>query len=397
MRRCDVLLGTYRVGALWCFEDDHFEFAFDETWIGDPERPILGQLFEDRRPNPILSDGTLPCWFLHLLPQGPLARMLAAQAAVSEDESFDLLAYLGEDLPGNVYVRPSAQDGAGRKRPERSELRADSPEIELGFSLAGAQWKLSARSSANERGLVVPARGQSGDWIAKFSSTGYPNLPAVEFACAEWARRSGIEIPATRLAKVAEFERLPSEVPIGDGTVYLIRRFDREDGGLRRVHIEDFAQIVDRPPGYGQFQGAYEEIAALIASITPKDTRRFVDQLMFCILSGNGDAHLKNWSLIYPDGRNARLSPAYDLVPTVLYGDQDLALSLGGTKEFSGLGGARLEGLARALGVLRAELDEWVREAESRTRTAWEFVQESGLFSHPHCELLSSHLARVRF
>jgi serine/threonine-protein kinase HipA len=55
--------------------------------------------------------------------------------------------------------------------------------------------------------------------------------------------------------------------------------------------------------------------------------RRVVVDLML----GNGDAHLKNWSFIYTDGRRTELSPAYDIVPTFHYGDGALALKFGGT------------------------------------------------------------------
>ena len=65
----------------------------------------------------------------------------------------------------------------------------------------------------------------------------------------------------------------------------------------------------------------------------------FVHRLVFCALIGNGDAHLKNWSLIYPDDRNPQLAPAYDLVSTVAYADDDrMALRwLGEARRFTDL------------------------------------------------------------
>lgn len=44
-----------------------------------------------------------------------------------------------------------------------------------------------------------------------------------------------------------------------------------------------------------------------------------IDRIVLNILVGNGDAHVKNWTFIYPDGSRPQLSPAYDIVPTVLY------------------------------------------------------------------------------
>ena len=49
---------------------------------------------------------------------------------------------------------------------------------------------------------------------------------------------------------------------------------------------------------------------------------------------GNGDGHLKNWSFVYPDGVSPRLSPAYDIVPTIAYVPGDgMALRLAGTSD----------------------------------------------------------------
>jgi serine/threonine-protein kinase HipA len=126
-------------------------------------------------------------------------------------------------------------------------------------------------------------------------------------------------------------------MPTGDGKVFLIKRFDRR--GNQRIHIEDFGQILDRPPGNYQYAGHYEELAEVLKWISPESIPEFFKVLIFNVVSGNGDAHLKNFSLIYDleSGRSAELSPAYDLVPTVLYyadKKEKLALELGGSKSF---------------------------------------------------------------
>ncbi len=64
--------------------------------------------------------------------------------------------------------------------------------------------------------------------------------------------------------------------------------------------------------------------------------QEFVKRLVHMILTGNGDMHLKNWSLTYPDGRHPRLSPAYDFVSTVVYEDIEYSLphKLAGIRDF---------------------------------------------------------------
>jgi len=103
--------------------------------------------------------------------------------------------------------------------------------------------------------------------------------------------------------------------------------------------MEDFTQILLRPRGNdfkGKYQGSYEQVAAAIDrhSARPQiDRARFFSALVFNLIIGNADAHLKNWSLLErPEG--LRLSPQYDLVNTLHYGaaySTGSALAIGGT------------------------------------------------------------------
>lgn len=116
-------------------------------------------------------------------------------------------------------------------------------------------------------------------------------------------------------------------------SVLVIRRYDRE--GTRRIHQEDFAQVVSLPPRLKYEHISYEQCAALALQIAGKDAyREFIRRLAFVIASGNTDAHLKNWSLVYPDGVNARLSPLYDQVCTIAWEElpRTLALRLSGRR-----------------------------------------------------------------
>ncbi|MBL8972650.1 MAG: HipA domain-containing protein [Myxococcales bacterium] len=402
MSTLDVLLGTTRVGALEQFEDEEYVFTFDPAWLADPQRPVLGQLFEDRRPRDIAVSGP-PCWFAHLLPQGPLRRAIARQSGHEEADVFSLLQLLGEDLPGAVILR------AGPSRLSRapaSPLPIHSPGP-LRFSLAGAQWKLSVREG--ERGLTLPVDAETGRWIAKFHDPQFRDLPRVELATMTWARLSGIDTPAMRQGRAAEIVDLPAGVPVGDGTIFLIERFDRGPD-QQRIHMEDFGQVLDRPPGHTQFVGSYELIAAVLAALTPiADLRAFCERLVFCVLAGNTDAHLKNWSLLYPDSRHPRLAPAYDLIASVLYIpearstlpgdhhlDDELALELGGSRRFEAVDLAAFSRLASACDLDSSEVAGWVRDAAQRVRAAWsEHASSLPLMTEERARL-ERHLARIR-
>lgn len=395
MSTLDVWLHGVRVGALEQFEDEQYVFAFDADWLADPERPVLGQFFEDRRPEDVVLWGP-PCWFAHLLPQGPLRRAVARQSDVEEGDVFALLQRLGEDLPGAVVLRPGASRLSRPVAQAPTSLPSAGP---LRFSLAGAQWKLSLR--AGERGLVVPVQGQSGRWIAKFHDPTYRELPRVEFATMEWARASGVDVPTLRLGHVSEVIDLPAGVPVGDGTIYLIERFDRGPDEAR-IHMEDLGQVLDRPPGAAQYSGSYELVAAVLAEVVPRgDLRAFCERLVFCVLSGNTDAHLKNWSVVYEGGRWPRLSPAYDLVATVVYLDDvpeladELALELAGSKRFEAVQVGSFHRLADHCGVSFDEVAGWVREAADRVRGAWAGHAARWPFTTRERAALARHLGRV--
>jgi len=119
------------------------------------------------------------------------------------------------------------------------------------------------------------------------------------------------------------------------GQAFAIKRFDRlEDGSP--VQIEDFAQVFDVYPNDKYKKANAANIAQVIAAESDeKDIAEFIRRLVFNTLIGNADMHLKNWSLIYPDRRSARLSPAYDFVSTIPYiEDEKAALKYSRTKRF---------------------------------------------------------------
>lgn len=387
----EVRVGETRVGVLERFEDESQVFSFDSAWLSDPERPVLGQFFEDRKPEEIRVAGPM-CWFAHLLPQGPLRRAITRRAGIDEGDVFSLLYILGEDLPGAVRMLPT-RPAPVRRVPAAPP--ASSTTIHLS-ALAGVQWKLSVRPG--ERGLVLPLRGETGSWIAKFHDPNFPELPRIEFATMCWAKLSGVRVPPLRLGRVEEIAELPAGIPTGNGTIYLIERFDRGPDDLR-IHMEDMGQILDRPPGDAQFHGSYEQIAAVLAAVAPQSVREYCERLVFCLACGNTDAHLKNWSVVYPDRRHAVLSPAYDIVAAVLYpprmvGDK-LALTLGGADAFESVTAASFQRLAGVSGLDFAEVEGWVRAAATRVVSGWNVHADELAYTADERRRLEAHMARV--
>src|SRR5690606_7027225 len=145
-------------------------------------------------------------------------------------------------------------------------------------------------------------------------------------------------------------EGLPLGVTrIRPGSCYAVRRFDRSATG--RIHIEDFAQVFNVYPENKYDRFNYESIANVIAQTCGEQSlREFVRRLVFMVVSGNADMHLKNWSLRYQPG--AALSPAYDFVATVVYPDvkRELALNLSKSKNFEAVDIGHFERMFKRIG-----------------------------------------------
>jgi serine/threonine-protein kinase HipA len=150
---------------------------------------------------------------------------------------------------------------------------------------------------------------------------------------------------------------LPDEVwPQQERVAYAIRRFDRAPDRTL-IHIEDLAQVRNFNPD-DKYNGTLETAAALI--YRRRDTAsllEFVRRVAFNILIVNGDAHLKNWSLIYRDPRIPTLAPAYDIVATSIYRPRGLPENTGlkfcGTKRFERITAACFASLQVKLGLRR--------------------------------------------
>ncbi|WP_196717095.1 type II toxin-antitoxin system HipA family toxin [Actinomyces trachealis] len=335
-----VLLHGEHVGAIHS-RDDFTKFIFDRDYWNRPGRMVLGRWFEDhprKRPHAV---NAVPAWFSNLLPEGRLRELIAAEVGVTVHREMDLLAQIGHDLPGAVTVR---HDEGGTVDLELTDNDAASVANAaavpgaLRFSLAGMALKFSMRETGDR--LAVPARDQDGDWIVKTPDLSYPGLPANELAVMELARMVGIEAPDTRLRAREELDGLgPGAWPSEERVAYCVRRFDRSADG--RVHIEDFAQVLGRAgAGQNKYRSAVETVAGLAYRGGDRNSlHEMVRRTVFNLLVGNGDAHLKNWSLIYLDGRRPRLSPAYDLVCTAIYPNQaEMGLPFFGTTSAENIG-----------------------------------------------------------
>lgn len=374
----ELRLYGHAIGTLTNVPGDQNYFAFNEDYVADENRAVLGLHFKDRFGNLRTEFGStqtrLSPFFSNLLPEGPMRAYLAEQAGVKPVREFFLLWALGSDLPGALTVGAAGDEGwpaEANTATDRGSSRSPGDEGLLRFSLAGVQLKFSAIDEATG-GLTIPAQGIGGHWIVKLPSTRYQGVPENEYSMMTLARLVGIDVPAVRLIDLAEIQNLPRGIGDLKGRALAIERFDRlSDGGL--VHIEDFAQVFGVYPDDKYGKASARNIAAVLAVETSTDDiAEFTRRLTFNTLIGNGDMHLKNWSLMYPDRRTAALAPAYDFVSTISYiPDGEAALKFSRTNRFDGFSEDELSHLAAKAGLPRTLVIDTARETTELFRQFW--------------------------
>lgn len=371
----DVLLKDLKIGTIVRTPGDFNAFSFDETYRATGGFPVLSLSFRAatgglrKDPKPVAR--ALPAFFANLLPEDKLRDAMERHHAgsVRPGNDFDLLAALGSDLPGAVRVVP----GEGASVIEKSAARA---KLKARFSLAGVQMKLSViKNTGKGGGLTLPLGDEHGAYIAKFPSTSFPGVSENEYANLALAAAIGMEVPECELVDQSEFDGIPEEFStLSDGKVLLVKRFDRGAGG-ERIHIEDFAQVFGIYPSRKYEGAAYHDIGvALGVAVSPEAGLEFVRRLALAVITGNGDMHLKNWSLIYRGtGNKPTLAPVYDVLSTIPYIPADaLALSLAGERSFKALTAERWKAFAnRARLPERAVLDAVVDVTNSVNRHWW--------------------------
>lgn len=347
VRVLDVLLHGEAVGTLVNSRERTY-FSLNDAYIEDKDRPVVSTGFTDEFGGlitefPDTCTRVMP-FFSNMLPEGHLREYLAGRAKVSSVREFFLLWALGDDLPGAVTLRSATGEVRPSGDGDDAETRRHG-ENALRFSLAGVQLKFSAiMESAG--GLTIPAEGVGGSWIVKLPSHRFPNLAENEFSMMTLARTIGMNVPEVKLVDIEEIENLPRGIGDPQGKALAVKRFDRSPDGA--VHTEDFAQIFGVYPEKKYETGNYRNIAKLIGSLCGEtDAAEFIRRLTFNTLIGNADMHLKNWSLVYPDRRNAALSPAYDLLSTIPYvPDREAGLKFSRTKRFDRFSVSELSHLA---------------------------------------------------
>lgn len=177
--------------------------------------------------------------------------------------------------------------------------------LSTGAGIAGMQPKIMVPDRPS---IPVPSL------IVKTAADAYPGLAANEYLCMSAARRAGIVTPTFELSN--------------DGHMFVLDRFDIVDHGggrIERLGFEDVAALgglrVRDTLADRKYHGSYEQVATLLRrfGLHSDDLHRFFEQVAFSVMVRNGDAHLKNFGLLYSGEHDLRLAPMFDVVTTAAY------------------------------------------------------------------------------
>jgi len=195
-------------------------------------------------------------------------------------------------------------------------------------SVTGVQPKLSlhleklSRTGEPPRFTIV---GLWGGYLLKPPTKQFRFLPELEDLTMHLAEIAGIEVVPHSLIRLSSGK-----------LAYITRRIDRMNG--IKIHMEDMCQLTERLTEH-KYNGSHEQIGKAILKYSANpglDIINFFEQVLFSFLTGNADMHLKNFSLIDKPELGYMLTPAYDMVASVLVvkgDDEELALTLNGKKK----------------------------------------------------------------
>ncbi len=304
------------VAGLWSFQYTPDWLANPKGFALSPHIPLSAQPLLDGA-----SQRPVQWYFDNLLPEEDQRVLLAKDARLDAADAFGLLAWYGAESAGSLTLLPpeAAPQTTEPLRPLPDDaLQARIRQLPRAplthaavkrMSLAGAQHKLAV--VLQDGALFEPAGATPSTHILKpdHPDADYPHSVINEWFVMRLAGRMGLDVPDVHRRYV------PSPV-------YLIDRFDRvpDAQGWQRRHAIDACQLLGLDRSFKYTQGSMDSLAALAnACRSPAVARsRLFGWLVFNVLVGNSDAHLKNLSFLVSH-EGVQLAPFYDLLSVATY------------------------------------------------------------------------------
>ncbi len=396
------------VGYLAGAKDGRNVLSFVDEFRNDPERPTFSlithpgfQNAEKLMSEPWVKHHRLHPTLSNLLPEGAMRELIAQGLKTHIDNEFEILSILGNDLPGAIVatavepeeVPESIIAAYGKSAVKKITAVSD----ENKFSLAGVQIKFSMKEKDGRYNMTKG--GELGDWIIKTPSTKHKNVPLNEYTAMSLADIAGVDIPEIKLVELDKLDNLPQINLPDEKLAFAIKRFDRN--GNERIHMEDFAQVLVKYPQNKYDSASYEQVGKILYDYSGDglaDAQQFARRLLVNILLANGDAHIKNWSLLYQDKVTPRLSPSYDILTTGVYieNEKQYALNLGKSKEWYGVSMDNFECWANKSGIPWRAIKPHLDDTLDKARALWPVALKDLPMDEEHKEKLRVHWLKLQ-
>lgn len=338
------------------------------------------------------------CFFDGLLPEGFTRRSVARWMQKDENDYLSILAGLGKECLGAIQIiteeEPYKEEAFYKKLSleDVKKLAAEGAErsaeivVKSHLSLTGASGKVGLYLNAEDEKWYQPFGTAPSTHIVKQSHVRFSNIVENEQMVLLAASELGIQTAKSFIINVKAGENRDRGSEAGDADILLAtERYDRdmEDAvrdidGLKvplRLHQEDFSQALGIPssekyekPG----DGYLAKIFRLVRNVSDnpiRDQQMLLDMMIFDVLIGNTDNHIKNISLLYGrDLKRVRLAPAYDKLSTLIYkeGTSEMSIAVAGEREWSRIDRNVFAAASSEIGISRAMiLREYDRLKES--------------------------------
>jgi len=251
------------------------------------------------------------------LPEGDLFMKIRELFPKQGMTPMHMLALVGRNGIGRLgYSLPDQAVTPMPRTISKNELLKTAYTADVFNELVAAYLSTGAGIAGMQPKIMVPDRPTVPipSLIVKAASAAYPGLAANEFLCLTAAKEAGIDTPIFALSD--------------DGQMLVLDRFDlveSEDGKYERLGFEDVAALaglrVRDILSNRKYQGSYQRIAELMRQLQlhSDNLQRFFEQVAFSVMVHNGDAHLKNFGLLYRSADNIWLAPMFDVVTTSIY------------------------------------------------------------------------------
>ena len=396
----EILADVYKKGILAGHfsrtDDGATAYTYASTYLETSSKPLSPTL-------PLSTDsyrregGALPPFFTGLLPEGRRLTGLRKHLKTSADDELGMLIAVGEDTVGDVQIVSPNTQPAQLVIPDAGELIQSEDFQTITFSelinrhsiidpaaIPGVQDKVSGKM------LTLPLRSSEDFYLLKISPPEYPQVVENESFFLKAASRIHASPQVVSHRLVHDATGRPG---------LLIRRFDRyvdEHGAAHRLAVEDACQLNNRYPADKYNLTAEQSAHAILRQVfsprlaAPEIFRQFV----YAWLTGNGDLHAKNLSIVENRKGQYELSPIYDIPSTAPYGDKNMAILLRGKRD--GLSRRKFLEFAHELGISAKIADRVLREVLSATESMLEQAQEELPFDSHRLKQLKKVLKNRR-